>query len=622
MRRLYPCLLMSLIGCASAPSGIEDDLDDQLSIDDKSDRGSSLNTAALLVFTNQASVDDLLAAGLSPRVASAIASYRAADDGLLETADDNRFDGMLELDLVPRVGPRVIAALADHAALHGDIERARATLEVTTETGAVRGIFEGAVTAYFGIPYAAPPVDQLRWRAPQPAISWSGVRDATERTPGCVQISTSQGSVGEVFAGREDCLSLDVYRPTGSVEPLPVLVFIHGGDFVWGAASDFVQGTYVYDGRHLAMKSAVVVTIDYRLGVLGYLANSALAADDPDHLTGNYGLLDQIAALAWVKRNIAAFGGDPSRVMVFGESAGGCSVANLLASPRAHGLFTTAMVESGCYLVWPKARALAAGDRIARELNCDRGDTARCLRSQTITELAAHSQPTLTGYNFAPNIDQGVVDDTIATVEAGAHAGVPVIAGTTSEEYSTLVDDWTSRPINTAADYRAELRSQFLDDADSILAHYPLTRFATPRDAMIAVMTDVTFTGPTRKLLRALADHQTAPVYRYVYSHTMASGPDRPMGAGHALDLIFFFGQFGSPSIAGDPSPGERLLADRAMNYLVQFAATGDPNGRSAPPWPAYTTADDPYLELDVVIGRGSHFRSALSDFWDRLGYY
>jgi len=625
---MRPLLFVALAACATAPAinDIEDGLDDAVEDGGKDDSAGTTDArAGMLLLANTASFDELQGIGLSTRVAAAITEHRAAEDGLPDTDDDDRFDELRELDLVPRVGPRVVDALTAYADANGFVDRARASLAATIDSGGLRGIFEGGATAYFGIPYAAPPVGELRWRAPEPATAWSDVRDATTRTPGCVQVSTSLGSAGEVIGGREDCLSLDVFRPTGASAPMPVLVFIHGGDFLWGAASDFVQGTYVYDGRHLAMHGAVVVSIDYRLGAFGYLANSALEAADPDNHAGNYGLLDQIAALAWVKHNIAAFGGDPSRVMVFGESAGGCSISYLLASVRATDLFDSAMVESGCHLVWPKPFALAAGDRIARDLGCEGSpDVAMCLRSRSADRVASALPPNLGsgGYTFAPNVDAGVLGDVIERIEAQAHNKVPVIAGTTFDEYTTLIDDSTTRPIRTPADYRAEVEFQFLDNAADVLAMYPVTFFPTPRDAMVAVLTDVAFTCPTRKLLRALDDNQTAPVYRYLYSHTLAGGPDRPKRAGHALDLIFFFGQFGAPSIAGEPTDAEHLLAHRSMNYLVQFAATGDPNGRGAPFWPTYSTANDPYLVLDTPIGRGDHFRNGLCNFWDAKNYY
>src|SRR5262249_44120038 len=219
---------------------------------------------------------------------------------------------------------------------------------VTIDTGMVRGTLDGGVASFKGIPYAAPPLGALRWRAPQPALPWDSVRDATAFGSPCVATSVDfSAGVNQYIGGTEDCLTLNVWT-SSTAAAMPVLVFIHGGYFQQGSSADTFGGLYTYDGAYIAAhQPVVVVTINYRLGALGFLASPALTASDPDHRAGNYGLLDQVAALRWVQTNIAAFGGDPARVMLFGQSAGGYSVCNLLASPAAAGLFSRALIESG-----------------------------------------------------------------------------------------------------------------------------------------------------------------------------------------------------------------------------------------------------------------------------------
>jgi para-nitrobenzyl esterase len=338
-------------------------------------------------------------------------------------------------------------------------------LVVTTASGPVRGTREGASRAWKGIPYAAPPLGSLRFRAPQPPAAWSEVRDATAFGSGCVATSVDLQSGGnQVIGGDEDCLTLNVWAPSQPpAAPAPVLVFIHGGFYQQGSSADTFGDVPSYDGAYLTShQPVVVVTINYRLGALGFLASAALAAADPDHRAGNYGLLDQIAALRWVSANIAAFGGDPARFLVFGQSAGGLSVCNLLASPLAAGLFSRALIESGGCYAYPRATALLVGARVVRAVGCQgAADVPACLRAVPAALVATAVAPYSWAYEFAPSVDPGVLEQPMAVLAAGRSNPVPVVIGTNANELGSMMSAYVDSPIRTDADYRAALAAEF-----------------------------------------------------------------------------------------------------------------------------------------------------------------
>lgn len=315
---------------------------------------------------------------------------------------------------------------------------------VVTERGPVRGVDEGDTWSWKGIPYAAPPVGQLRWRPPEPPACWSGVLDADAFGPKCLQ----RGENGEVV-GAEDCLTLNVWAPKGDAPEggWPVMVFVHGGGNVQGSSSETVPGgAPLYDGRFLAQREGVVVvTLNYRLGALGFLAHEALSAESSDGGSGNYGLMDQIAALEWVRDNVAGFGGDPTRVMLFGESASGVDALALLASPLAEGLFRAVLVQSGGARGLPLDEAEAEGAERVAETSCgDAEDVLACLRDldgSTIVE----TMPGVVGIGelelgagsrvFGPVVDGRVLEQPpLQAVEAGAHHAVPFVVGTNLDE--------------------------------------------------------------------------------------------------------------------------------------------------------------------------------------------
>src|SRR6516162_8569569 len=344
-----------------------------------------------------------------------------------------------------------------------------------TANGPVRGLANGAVNEFRGIPYAAPPIGALRWQSPQPAASWSGVRDATQFASHCPQSASPFG----LASTSENCLFLNVFTPSHhqAGSHFPVMVWIHGGALVTGESNDYDPVGLVEDG-------VTVVTINYRLGALGFLAHPALA--DADGQSGDYGLMDQQAALRWVRCNIASFGGDPHNVTIFGESAGGLSALSQVASPQASGLFERAIVESGSYNLTqaPLATAEASGEAFAAKAGCA-SQTAACLRSLSVSTILANQD----AGGYTPNINSEVLPETLKTAFAtGSFNRVPIINGTNRDEWRLFVaiSELTGNPV-TAANYQSMISSTLgvpAAVAAIIAAKYPLTAFSSPSVAL------------------------------------------------------------------------------------------------------------------------------------------
>src|SRR5499425_1279890 len=362
---------------------------------------------------------------------------------------------------------------------------------VATDLGPVRGVATGTMQEFLGIPYAAAPVGDLRWRPPQEHARWNGVRNATSFGPHCPQVATPYGTPST----SEDCLVLNVFTPMKTNEGLPhllpVMFWIHGGGLVVGESDG-------YDPSNLVAQNVIVVTINYRIGELGFLAHSALTAESSNGASGNYGLLDQQAALRWVQRNIRAFGGNPDNVTIFGESAGGLSVHAQLASPLAAHLFHKAIVESGAYsLVQPSLSAAeAAGAAFAASAGCaDPSTAAACLRSLPVATILAH-QPSGT---MVPNLDGFVLPQTVrAAFTTGQFNHVPVIEGSNHDEWRLFVaqTEAATHIVLSAAGYVPAIAATLrvpLSVATAIANVYPLSDFSSPSVALGAVGTDAIF---------------------------------------------------------------------------------------------------------------------------------
>jgi para-nitrobenzyl esterase len=494
---------------------------------------------------------------------------------------------------------------------------------VQLESGRIRGQEGDGYRYFLGIPFAAAPVGDLRWRPPQPVEPWPGVRDCFTFGPACPQRSI--GAPGFEFDRMdEDCLYLNVWTPAKRLEKnLPVMVWIHGGGFFTGSASQ-----PFYNGRGLARKGVVLVTINYRLGAFGFLAHPELAKESPESLTGNYGLLDQIAALEWVRRNIAGFGGDPRRVTIFGESAGGMSVAALMLSPRAEGLFHRAICQSGTSMLarylFPLAasgdlsRALAAGEKLAENLECDQSeDVLAAMRAKTPEEILAAVDfpkrffPSLESMLFLPVADGKVLSETwLSPTAHGRWRDVPLIIGDNADEGTMWAMDPTS-----LEKYEPWVRDMFGDRAERLLGFFPAEKPEDLFRAFSGLLTAVGWTCPTRFIAEARAG-LNSPTYVYRFTRVPEWQMKEVWGAFHGLEVGYVFG---GPTLVLDQivfGDKDWALSSTMMNYWVAFAATGDPNGPGRPEWPVYEPDQGKYLSLgtEVAVEAGLY-----EDFCDCL---
>jgi para-nitrobenzyl esterase len=449
-----------------------------------------------------------------------------------------------------------------------------------TSNGAVRGLANGAVDEFLGIPYAAPPVGALRWQPPQPAASWSGVRDATKFAPHCPQPASPFGQAST----SEDCLFLNVFTPSHRREGAghPVMVWIHGGALVTGESDDYAPAGLVADG-------VTVVTINYRLGALGFLAHPALA--DADGQSGDYGLEDQQAALRWVQRNIASFGGNPNHVTIFGESAGGLSTLSQVASPQARGLFERAIAESGSYNLTQASLASAetAGEAFATKAGCA-SQTAACLRSLSVSAILASENAA----GYTPNINSDVLPESLGTAFAtGNFNRVPIINGTNRDEWRLFValSELEGNPV-TAANYQSMISSTLgvpAAVAAVIAAKYPLTAFGSPSVALGAVGTDAIFACPALSIDQSVS--RFVPTFAYEFNDENA--PELflppvsfPYGAAHASEIQYLFGL--TAAFPKALSAQQQQLAATMKGYWTKFAKNGFPSSFSAPFWPLF----------------------------------
>jgi para-nitrobenzyl esterase len=506
----------------------------------------------------------------------------------------------------------------------------KATNPVKTDAGLISGttVAGGLVRVYKGISYAAPPVGQLRWRAPQPVTPWKGVRQAAEFGPSCPQADRSQ-LVGErIGKTSEDCLTLNVWAPVNPPgRRVPVMVWIHGGAFTQGASS-----LPAYDGEALARHGAVVVTFNYRLGPLGFFAHPLLTKESGHEASGNYGLLDQLAALRWVKANIRGFGGSPDRVTVFGESAGAVSIGCLLVSQEARGLFHAAILQSGSpYGVTRYLRDAPAGEEsmeevgelIARRLGCDReDDVLAALRSRSVDDIMNASHPASPffgeGIKFGPIIDRWLIADRPSVLlTTKQQLKVPLLVGSNSDEGAIFVAPLQGFDVDA---YRRFTRATFRDRADEVLARFPASRDADVKPALARIIGYSAFVSPARRLARAMADLGDR-AYLYSFTRVRPGTLAARFGAFHGAEIPFVFGTLarGGRSSAADPEDADRELSQAMMGYWVRFAATGDPNGDGAPAWPRYGSRTDNSIEFgDEIQARGGASHD-VCDFFDRV---
>lgn len=491
-------------------------------------------------------------------------------------------------------------------------------LRLASEHGVIEGELVDGVVALRGIPYAAAPVGELRFRAPVAPPCRPGVTPRRSFGARCVQlVKNSQGQTTGVL-GDEDCLTLNVWSPGLDAAARPVLVFIHGGGNSTGGSDD-----PLYDGAALAAaQDVVVVTLNYRLGALGFFVHPELAAESPDGVAGNYAIRDQIAALAWVQAHAARLGGDPQRVLLFGESAGAVNTCTLIGSPLAAGLFQRAIVQSGtCRERSGEQLREDIADAWLASSGCD-DDVPACLRALPAAQLVAlapdgYPDVAALGQGWGPHVDGLVVPQpTLAAMQAGAHNQVPLIFGSNADETAKSV------PPLTAANYTALVTATFGPLAAAVLAAYPLADYADPRAAYVALTSDLKFVCNARRAARAAVAGQAPPVRRYNFAYDgYTTGPGVTPTAFHGLELVYLFAAWGAVEagpLGYQPNPDDLELSAALQAAWARFAATGDPSG-AALPWPVYIAASDDHVVLDVPPATGQLLRGAQCDFWDGL---
>jgi len=455
--------------------------------------------------------------------------------------------------------------------------------EVRTESGLLEGVpgTNPQITVYKGVPYATPPVGDLRWKAPKSAAKWDGVRKADHFAATCMQTNYAEGSPyhhADEPVG-EDCLYLNVWTGAKSAkEHRPVMVWIHGGALTRGSGS-----LPNYDGEALAKKGVVLVTINYRLGIFGFFAHPELTKESDTHSSGEYGILDQIQALQWVHNNIEAFGGDPKRVTIFGESAGSWSINTLTATPLAKGLFQRAIGESGAFFASlpTLADAEKVGERIAKQQNAT---SIADLRAKPAADLMK-----INGELARPNVDGWMLPDQVfAIFAAGKQNDVPTLIGSNADEGTAFT------PASVKAEnFKRTAENRFKDQAAAYLKLYPAGSDEQAHDSQAQSMRDQTFGWEMRTWARMQTKSGKGKVYIYYFSRVPPGPFGAKLGAYHASEISYAFNNVNSTADA------DLKLGDTMSSYWVNFATGGDPNGKNVPKWPAYT------VKSDLAMGLG-----------------
>ena len=467
------------------------------------------------------------------------------------------------------------------------------SLTITTDKGKVTGTLttDGKVRAFKGIPYAAPPVGDLRWQPPQPAAKWHGTLATTSFGSHCVQTSTYPDMVFRDPGPSEDCLTLNVWTPANAKPgSLPVMVWIYGGGFVSGGTSEARQ-----DGQFLAHRNVVIVSMNYRLGIFGFFAHPELAAESPHHASGNYGLLDQAAALTWVKQNIRNFGGDPSNITLFGESAGSFAVSSLMASPLSRDLISKAIGESGGAfhsnsLSYPTREKAEQDDATFAQTAFNTSKLAD-LRKLSTDDLikAVNAKTTPRPPRFGPDVDGYLLPQSVPDLyAAGLQAHIPLLAGWNADEVRGAVILAHTQP--TIASFTAQATADFAARAPDFLAVYPATTDAQSVRSAGDFASDRFIAYSTWAWLEAQVNTGNAPVYRYRLDLGSPGDKFHPasIGAFHSDDIEYVFGTLDSRQQA-TWRPIDHALSNQIQQYWTNFARTGDPNAPGLPTWPTYT---------------------------------
>jgi para-nitrobenzyl esterase len=487
---------------------------------------------------------------------------------------------------------------------------------ITTDSGKISGEVLNESTGlqvFRGIPYAAPPIGDLRWRPPTPITPWDGVRKCTTFGNACPQPTQVAVMMGDAIPKMsEDCLYLNVWTTAAQTDKkLPVMVWIHGG----GLSSGFAHQK-AYDGTSLAKRGVVFVSINYRLGPFGFLSLPELSAESPQDVSGNYGFLDQVAALQWVQKNISAFGGDPNRVTIFGESAGGTSVHMLCASPLAKGLFNRAIAQSSWVTeknvtdlkestpFQKSAEALGVewSKNVIKGTEDPSLEQLRSVSDQDIFKASNGLEPTavVDGY-FLPDFSENIY-------AAGKQHDVPLMVGTNRNEGTMFM---IAFPAKTPDDFEQTVSLAYPDDVNRVAGLYPMTDEAEVKQGLDQFITDSWFLRNSRSMLRGMAK-VSAPAFQYHFTRQSQRMP--AWGAHHGAEIAYVFWAF-----RGEVKPIDRQLSDAIMSYWVNFATTGDPNGEGLAEWPQYDPAAQQYLELGTEIKVGQKLRADACDQLDAV---
>ena len=519
------------------------------------------------------------------------------------------------------IGACILAAtlLLGGCATPGAAPEAISAPLASTTGGELRGVREGDLSVFRGIPYAAAPTGDLRWAAPRPAGRWQGVRDASAFGPGCIQPPVPATSLynDPPSSTSEDCLTLNIWAPH-DVQDAPVIVWIHGGSLRIGASS-----LPMYDGSEYASRGVVFVSINYRLGVLGWLAHPELSEESADGLSGNYGLLDQISALKWVRDNIAAFGGGPENVTVMGESAGALSTTYLMVSPPARGLFEKAIIQSTNLRSFPElseaANGMPSAERIGVDMLAKLGASdiagARAMDAQDLT-----NRSTMAGFN-----PQGTIDGTtlprqlIDTFDSGEQARVPVIVGYNAHEYRPVGAPGVAMPTD-ADEYAARIGAIYGDLAPEFLRIYP---HEGGTDALLDATGDGIF-GASGERIAKSQQALGLGSYFYVFDHCYPSARARDLCAFHASELPFTFGNLRGedlPDVWPVPDgPYDRAISNAMLDYWTSFAADGVPRAVGLPDWRSYGAGQN-FLAFEDAPVAGRDFKPGMIELHEAFGH-
>jgi para-nitrobenzyl esterase len=471
------------------------------------------------------------------------------------------------------------------------------TTTVEVAGGTIEGVEQDGIFSYKGIPFAAPPVGDLRWKAPVPVQPWTGVKKADAFGCACMQASGSMGNTAPVS---EDCLYLNVWTPAKKTyEKIPVIFWVHGGGFMGGSTS-----TPMYDGTGFAKKGGVLVSVAYRLGPFGFLAHPELSRESGNG-SGNYGMQDMIAGLKWVKENIARFGGDPSNVTIFGHSAGGAAISILAASPVTKGLFHRAICmsggsfaplqtsnQAGMGMGIPSLKvAESTGEEFLKELGVADIKEARALSAEEIQKSLPGG---MGGMRFRPGADGYVIsNDLYSLYQAGSFNDTPILLGHTSDEMGSF----GRSPNVTPVEFEKQIREQYGPKADAILGAYPHSTDAEATRASKDIR-NISFSWNTWTWSHLQSRKGKGKAFQYYFDYHPNS-PDG--GSGHGSDVPYAFQTLGGPM--GAPKQEDLKLSDMISSYWINFARSGDPNGPGLPKWPAFTEDDQKVMVFDTAPG-------------------